>query len=72
MSLEYNPEAHILERIGTLEVEAAQIARKRDAAGNQRTRQTLERQLKDVEEQIDGLRRNLRARRQPQASANRR
>ena len=59
MSLEYNPEADVIERIGTLEVEAAELARKRDAATSDEARQAIDRQLKRLEDQIASLKRHI-------------
>ena len=56
----YNPEATLIELIGQLEVEAAAVARKRDAAADAQDRHVLDAQLLDIEERINRLKRQIR------------
>ncbi|HEX7009122.1 MAG TPA: hypothetical protein VF184_04015 [Phycisphaeraceae bacterium] len=56
----YNPETAIVEELEALTVEAHQLARKRDEAQSLEERQVLERQLRQVERQIEHLKRRLR------------
>jgi hypothetical protein len=55
----YNPETQVFERLEALEVEARELARKRDAAATPQDRQVIGRQLQEVEAQIDALKRKL-------------
>ena len=59
MSEAYNPETELFAKIETLELEARQLAQKRDQAQNPDDRQVLERQLKEVENQIATLKNKL-------------
>ncbi len=59
MSEAYNPETVVYEKLEALEVEARQLAQKRNAAANDNDRTILERQLKEIEEEIAGLKRKL-------------
>ena len=59
MSETYNPETKTFERLEALEIEARGIAKKRDAAENADERQMLDRQLKEVEDEIDQIKKQL-------------
>jgi len=59
MSEAYNPETELFAKIETLELEARQLAKKRDQAKNPDDRQVLERQLKEVEDSISVLKSKL-------------
>lgn len=59
MSEAYNPETQLFVKLETLELEARQLAQKRDQAQSPEDRQVLERQLKEVESQIAILKSKL-------------
>ena len=59
MSEAYNPETELIAKLETLELEARQLAKKRDQAKSPDDRQVLERQLKEVENQITILKSKL-------------
>lgn len=59
MSEAYNPETELFAKIETLELEARQLAKKRDEAASPEDRQVLERQLKEVEGSISALKNKL-------------
>ena len=57
MSDVYNPENVQRERIETLEVEARRLARRMRESPNDKDRAVLQRQLREVEQQVRRLRR---------------
>lgn len=59
MSEAYNPETKIYERLEALEVEARELAQKRDKAPDADDRKILDRQLKEIENEIALLRKKL-------------
>ncbi len=59
MSDTYNPETKDYERLEALEIEARKIAQKRDQAATPEDRKVLERQLEEVEGQINTLKKRL-------------
>jgi len=59
----YNPESVQIERLEALSIEARRLAKARDQASGAEDRQTLTRQLGEVEQRIDQLRKWLRERR---------
>lgn len=60
MSEVYNPETVAYEQLEQLAVEARQLRQRRASAHNDDERQVLDRQLREVEDQIEALRRRLR------------
>lgn len=58
MSEAYNPESAIYEQLEALEIEARDLAKKRDAASADE-RAVLEQQLKETESQVAALKRKL-------------
>jgi hypothetical protein len=61
MSEVYNPETQLYERLAELELEARQLATKRAAATNAQDREVIERQLRELEERVEILKRRLKA-----------
>lgn len=61
MSEVYNPETVEFEQMESLAVEARQLRQKRAQAHNTAERSVLDRQLREVEEQVEALRRRHRA-----------
>jgi len=59
MSEAYNPETKAYERLEALEIEARGIAKKRKDSENTNEQPILDRQLKEVEEEIAKLKRQL-------------
>lgn len=59
MSDAYNPETELFAKLETLKLEAGQLAQKRDQAQSPDDREVLERQLKEVENQIAVLKNKL-------------
>ena len=59
MSEAYNPETELFAKLETLELDARQLAQKRDQAKTPEDRQVLERQLKEVEDQVAVLKSKL-------------
>ena len=59
MSTVYNPEADITAQIERLELEARDIRRKIDYVRNDNDRRVLNRQLKELEEEITNLQAKL-------------
>jgi peptidoglycan hydrolase CwlO-like protein len=59
MSTIYNPEADIAARIESLEIEARDMRRKIEHAQNENDRRVLNRQLKEIEEEITNLQAKL-------------
>ena len=60
MSEVYNPEADRFQELEALELEARQLAKKRDEASADPERQVYEKQLKEVEDRIAILKKKLR------------
>lgn len=60
MSEVYNPETVAYEHLEQLAVEARQLRQKQVSAHNDDERRVLHRQLREVEDQIDALRRRWR------------
>jgi hypothetical protein len=60
MSEVYNPETVEYEQLEALAVEARQLLQKRGEAHNDAERAVLDRQLREVEDQVEALRRRLR------------
>ncbi len=60
MSEVYNPETVEFEQMEALAVEARQLRQKRAEAHNAAERAVLDRQLREVEDQVEALRRRLR------------
>lgn len=61
MSEVYNPESSAWEQIESLELEARRIKQKLDAADGQEERQVLGKQLKEIEHQVENIRKRLRS-----------
>ena len=61
MSDVYNPEAEIQGRIESLELEARDLRRREEAAASDQDRRVLQKQRREIEAQIDHLRRRLHA-----------
>lgn len=61
MSEVYNPETVEFEQLESLTVEARRLRRKRRDAANESDRAVLDRQLREVEDRIESLRRRLQA-----------
>lgn len=59
MSSVYNPEADIVAEIERLELEARQIRRKVEHAHAEADKRVLNKQLKEIEEQVELLRKRL-------------
>ena len=59
MSEAYNPETKFQEKLESMEIEARRIAQRRNEAKNTEDRQILERQLKEIENEIAQLKRKL-------------
>jgi peptidoglycan hydrolase CwlO-like protein len=59
MSTVYNPESEIVAQIERLELEARDIRRKIDYVRNDNDRRVLNRQLKELEEEITNLQAKL-------------
>ena len=59
MSTVYNPESDIVAQIERLELEARDIRRKIEYVRNDNDRRVLNRQLKDIEEDITNLQAKL-------------
>jgi peptidoglycan hydrolase CwlO-like protein len=59
MSTIYNPESDIAARIESLEIEARDIRRKIEHVHNENDRRVLNRQLKEIEEEITNLQAKL-------------
>ena len=59
MSTVYNPEAEVVAQIERLELEARDIRRKIDYVRNDNDRRVLNRQLKELEEEITNLQAKL-------------
>jgi hypothetical protein len=59
MSAVYNPEADLIAQIECLELEARRIRRAIEHVGSQEDRRVLNRQLKELKDQIDFLRQRL-------------
>ena len=60
MSEVYNPEAERFEQLESLELEARDLVKRRDQAASEADRKMLEKQLKEVEEQVAALKKRLR------------
>ena len=60
MSEVYNPESESFKQLQALELEARQLAKKRDDAQSDGDRQILDKQLKEVESQVDLLKKKIR------------
>lgn len=58
MSEAYNPETSLYEQLASLEIQAKEIARKRDSASGE-DRTVLDKQLKEVETQVTAIKRRL-------------
>ena len=59
MSTVYNPESDIVAQIERLEIEARDIRRKIEYVRNENDRRVLNRQLKEIEEDITNLQAKL-------------
>lgn len=59
LSEEYNPETEWLERLQSLEIEARDVARRREQSACAEDRDTLQRQLQELERQIDAIKAKL-------------
>jgi hypothetical protein len=59
MSSVYNPEADMMAQIERLELEARDIRRRLEHATNQEDKRVLDRQLAEIEEQVELLRKKL-------------
>lgn len=59
MSTVYNPEADVMAQIESLELEAREIRRKIEHASGHEDKRVLNRQLKELEEQVTYLRTKL-------------
>ena len=59
MSTVYNPEAETIAQIERLELEARDIRKRVEHAHSQEDKRVLNRQLKEIEEQVDALRTQL-------------
>lgn len=59
MSEAYNPETKLYQQLESLELEARELVRKRDEAATGDDRSILERQLKEIEKQVESLKRKL-------------
>lgn len=58
----YNPETVLFEKLEALTVEAGQLRRKRDAHPPGPDRDILDQQLREVEDQVEAVRRELKQR----------
>ncbi|MDX1681893.1 MAG: hypothetical protein R3336_02125 [Phycisphaeraceae bacterium] len=61
MSEVYNPEAALYQRIEALEIEARSMKTKRDEATSDADRTVRDRQLREIEKEIERLKRRLKA-----------
>ena len=59
MSSAYNPEADVMAEIERLELEAREIRRRVEHARNEQDKRVLNRQLAEVEQQVEVLRKRL-------------
>ena len=59
MSQVYNPESDLMAEIERLELEARDVRRRVEHARTEADKRVLNRQLKELEEQVDFLRRRL-------------
>ncbi len=59
MSEVYNPEAEVIAEIERLELEARGVRRRVEHARNEEDKRVLNRQLKELEEQVEYLRTQL-------------
>ena len=59
MSEAYNPESETYAELQRLEIEARQLAKRRDDAPNDGDRETIGRQLTEVEARIEKLKKRL-------------
>lgn len=59
MSSVYNPEADVMAEIERLELEARDIRRRVEHTRNEQDKQVLNRQLTEVEQQVENLRKRL-------------
>jgi hypothetical protein len=59
MSGVYNPETHWFERLEAMELEARQLVHKRAGASHDEQRDMLTRQLKELEQRIEAIKRRL-------------
>ncbi|MCC6581396.1 MAG: hypothetical protein IT440_13245 [Phycisphaeraceae bacterium] len=60
MDEQHNPETRAYETLGELELEARDLAQRRDAATTERNRTMLDRQLREIEQRIERLKKRLR------------
>ena len=59
MGAVYNPEAEVIAEIERLELEAREIRRRMAAAKNEQDKRVLERQVQELQQAIDVLRKRL-------------
>jgi len=59
MSSTYNPESDVIAEIEKLELEARDMRRRLEHANSEEDKRVLNRQLKELEEQVDFLRKRL-------------
>ena len=59
MSSVYNPESDVMAEIERLELEAREIRRRIEHAGNDEDKRVLNKQLQEVEQQVEFLKKRL-------------
>jgi hypothetical protein len=59
MSSVYNPEADLMQEIERLELEARDVRQRLEQARNEEDKRVLSRQLTELEQQVDFLRKKL-------------